>query len=81
LAYRHSTPHHSSAGNLLAVAMLKLKPQFDRPTKIPLEIRRKQQAAEASVAVADYLRAQQSVLERMIALRAARLKQVAEGEK
>ena len=61
--------------------MLKLKPQFDRPTKIPLEVRRKQQAAEASVAVADYMKAQQSVLERMIALRAARLKQVTGGEK
>ena len=40
-----------------------------------LPTRKKRQAAEASVAAAEYRSAQQSVLERMIALREERLAQ------
>ena len=55
----------------------KLKPEFERPPRIPLHVRKQQIAREAPRAMADYIKARDDLLERMIELRAARLKQVA----
>ena len=51
----------------------KAKRDFERSPKIPLNVRREQQALEAPVAMADYIRARAALLERMVQLRAARL--------
>jgi hypothetical protein len=75
LADRHPAADHFIAGYVLAVAMLKSKPDFIRPVAIPRAVRREQQAAEGLVAMADYKKARAAVLERMLELRAARLRQ------
>jgi hypothetical protein len=56
--------------------MLKAKPDFKGASKLSLHVRRDQQAREAPIAMADYIKARQKLLERMVALRAARLKQL-----
>jgi hypothetical protein len=53
---------------------MRMKQEFQRPD-IPLETRREQQAAEAPVAMADYRRAYDRKLERMIELKHIRLAQ------
>jgi hypothetical protein len=59
------------------VTVFNEKPTFDRPTALPLQERREHQASEGRRAMADYIRARQTVLERMIKLRAARLRATA----
>ena len=55
--------------------MLKVKPDFQRPPRIPLGLRKERLRRDAPAAMADYLKSQQSLLDRMVTLRAARLKQ------
>jgi hypothetical protein len=74
LAVKTSISHCSGAG------MVKPKIDFERAARVPLSVHREQQARETPVAMADYIRARQTLLERMLALRAARLKQLAGDE-
>jgi hypothetical protein len=73
LAYRDSVTDHSVARNVLALVMLKRKPDFERPPRISLNVREEERAREAPIAMADYIKARQTLLARMIELRANRL--------
>jgi hypothetical protein len=55
--------------------MLQRKSKFDRPPAPPLKLRREQLASDGAVAMADYLKARQATVDRMLELRAARLRQ------
>jgi hypothetical protein len=53
--------------------MLKRKPDFERAPRLPLNVRKEERAREAPIAIADYIKARQALLARMIELRATRL--------
>jgi hypothetical protein len=55
--------------------MLQKKPKLDRPPAPPLKLRREQLASDGAIAMADYLKARQATVDRMLELRAARLRQ------
>ena len=75
MADRYSIADHSFARIVLALRMLKPKIDLERAPSIPPNVRR-EQGREAPIAIADYIRARQNLIERMVALRAARLKQL-----
>jgi hypothetical protein len=53
--------------------VLKRQVDFERRPRIPLNVRKEERAREVPIAMADYIKARQTLLARMIELRASRL--------